>query len=90
MVGAGYEVNKVKVFALCNPEYAVKILENDEYRIVSSMLPCRIAVYEKSDGKTYISRMNNGLMAKKLNKTVADVMTEATNDMEEILKDLIK
>jgi len=60
----GSEVLPIKVFALCHPKYSSKILSRDEERIVSTLMPCRISVYEKSNGKTYISRMNTGVLAK--------------------------
>lgn len=41
---------------------------------VSVMMPCSIAVYQKNDGKTYVSTMNNGLMGKMFGGVVAEVM----------------
>lgn len=35
----------------------------EELTDISAMMPCRVAVYEKADGKTYISRINPGLFA---------------------------
>ncbi len=52
-------------------------------------MPCRISVYEKSNGKTYISRMNSGILAKSFGGTVEEVMTEASKEVEEILSLLI-
>jgi len=54
----GREVLPVKIIEMCNPGLAYQILSKDELRDVSPMLPCRISVYEKSDGKTYLGRMN--------------------------------
>jgi uncharacterized protein (DUF302 family) len=89
MKKAGHEVNEVKVFALCNPDHAINILQGDEERIVSSMMPCRVAVYVKADGKTYISRMNSKLMTKGMNGNVRSTMKSAFDEMEEILSKLI-
>ena len=41
---------------------------------LSVMMPCSIAVYEKADGKTYVSTMNSGLMGKMFGGTAAAVM----------------
>ena len=60
----GKEVLPVKVFAICHPKHSSKILEKDDERIISSMMPCRVSIYMKSDGKTYISRMNSIAMAR--------------------------
>ena len=52
-------IKEVKVFELCHPKHAGKVLELDDERIVSVLMPCRIAIYEKSDGNVYVSRMNS-------------------------------
>jgi len=86
----GKEVLPVKVIELCNPAYAYDILSVNESRYVSPMLPCRISVYEKSDGKTYISRMNSVLLAKQLGGNIEKVISQAFADGEEIIKPYIK
>ena len=82
---AGYEVLPVSVIELCKPEHAYKILSKDEYRLVSSMMPCRVAVYQKADGTTVVSRMNTGLISRVFDKTVRDVMAQATQETNKIL-----
>jgi len=86
MTKFGYDVKSVKVFELCHPDHAKKILEANDERIVSSMMPCRVAIYEKNDGKTYVSRMNSALMAKTMSKLIDEVMAVASSENEEILK----
>ena len=83
------DVLPVKVFALCNPEHSSRILLKDEERFVSSLMPCRVSVYEKSNGKTYISRMNTGLFAKSIGGIVEEVMVASSKDVEEILNPII-
>jgi uncharacterized protein (DUF302 family) len=90
MAKNGFEVKPVKVFSLCKPNVAVGILGNDENRSVSSMMPCRISIYEKADGKTYISRMNSGLLSKLMGGKAAAIMNEAGTGMEDILKVVVK
>ncbi len=85
----GYEVLPVKVFAICQPHHAVKVLGKDDERIVSSMMPCRVSVYEKSDGKTYISRMNTSMMAAGFEGAIKDVMVSTSVEIEEMLKPLL-
>ncbi len=89
MAKAGKEVNQVKVFALCNPEYGVQVLGGDEERAFSPMLPCRLSVYTKSDGKTYISRMNMPAVSRKMPANVRTVMKKAYKDLEKILSGII-
>ena len=82
---AGYEILPVSVIELCKPDHAYKILRDDEYRLVSSMMPCRIAVYQKTDGSTVVSRMNTGLLSRVFDKTIRDVMAQATQETNKIL-----
>ena len=82
----GKIVNPVKVFSICHPKHSSKILEKDDERIVSTMMPCRISVYEKSDGRTYISRINAPIIATMLGGIIEQVMTDSANDVEEIIQ----
>ncbi len=81
---------KAKVFELCHPDHAYEILSRDKERIVMSMMPCRIAIYEKSDGKTYISWMNTGLMGSMMKGIVPKVMKMASAESEEIVAPLLR
>ncbi|MEN8115522.1 MAG: DUF302 domain-containing protein [Bacteroidota bacterium] len=90
MAKYGKDVKKVKVFELCHPDHAGKILLESEERIVSSLMPCRVAIYEKHDGKVYISRMNSGMMASTMEGVIPEVMDEAAKQNEEILEAVIK
>lgn len=88
--GYGYEVLGVKIYELCSSKYSAEILELDDERIVSPLMPCRIAIYEKSDGKTYITRMNSTLMARPFGGVINEVMQIAAQETEVILGKLIK
>jgi uncharacterized protein (DUF302 family) len=85
----GTAVLPIKVFALCHPKHSSKILLKDDERIVSSLMPCRVSVYEKSNGKCYISRMNTGVLAKSMGGVVEEVMIASSKEVEEILNSLI-
>ena len=84
----GTEVLPIKVFALCHPKHSSKILLKDDERIVSSLMPCRVSVYEKSNGKSYISRMNTGVLAKSIGGIIEEVMIASSKEVEEILSSL--
>ena len=83
------KVNKVVVMEICNPDLAEKILLSDDERVVSNLMPCRIAIYEKNDGKIYFSRMNLGLLSKAMGKITRKQMAIAAADTEKFLQ-LIK
>lgn len=85
MTKNGYQVNKVKVFEICQPDHAYKILQLDHERIVSNMMPCRVSIYEKSDGKTYVSWMNSSMMGNMMGGIIAEVMEDATKESEAMI-----
>lgn len=87
--GFGKDVLPVKVFSICHPGHSVKVLERDDERIVSSLMPCRISVYNKSNGKTYISRMNSETMTANFEGIIGEVMSEAMKEIEDMLSGII-
>lgn len=89
MKSFGKEVLPVKVFEICHPAHSGRILEKDAERIVSVMMPCRISVFERSDGKTYVTRINAGTMAEVFGGLIQEVMTDATAEVEEIIIDAL-
>lgn len=81
----GYDVLPVAVIELCHPTHAAKILKEDEGRMVSSFMPCRVSIYEKSDGSVIISRMNSSLMSNIFPDLISKVMADATSEVEDII-----
>jgi uncharacterized protein (DUF302 family) len=81
---SGKSVRPVKVIEICKPKYSGQMLELNDERIISVMMPCRISVYEKEDGLTYVSLINTGEMAAGLAPTIARVMKEASEETFEI------
>lgn len=71
--GAG-EILPVRVMSVCHPKLAARILKEDASRVVSVMMPCRIAVYAKTDGTAYVSTMNAELVGRLFGGTIANVM----------------
>lgn len=86
---SGINVLPVKVIELCNPGLASQILQNSDTRIFSGMLPCKISVYGKDNGKTYISVLNAGSFALQIGGKVEAVMTEAFSQVEKFIYQII-
>lgn len=82
----GKDVLPVKVVEMCKPDYAYQLLSEDSQRIYSNMMPCRVSVYEKSDGNTYISRMNSAMFAEQIGGVMQGVMSNAFDDVEKMIK----
>jgi len=90
LVEAGYkEFGRVKILSMCQPDHAYKILSIEENKKISSMMPCRIGVYESKNGKTYIARMNIGLMSKMFGGTIEEVMGKVAAEEHDMLHELI-
>lgn len=85
----GKDILPIKVFEICHPKHSSRLLELDDERIVSTFMPCRISVYEKSDGKTYISRFDGKRLSAMFGGLVEEVMTEANSEMEEMIGPLL-
>jgi len=90
MKANGYDVLEAKVFDVCKPAYASQILMKDPERIVTPLMPCRVAIFKRTDGVTYISRMNSGLMSKPMKGIVPSVMKSAASDVEVIIEPLLQ
>jgi len=86
---SGKTVKPVKVIEICKPEYSGQMLELNHERIISVMMPCRISVYEKDDGKTYVALVNAGSMATGMPDNIAGVMKSAADETLEIVKTVI-
>ena len=86
----GKEVKSVKVLEICHPDHSFEILNRSEEKIVSSMMPCRISVYEKEDGSVWISRMNSGFLAKPMSPVIRKTMSAAAADVEEIIAEVMQ
>jgi len=86
---AGKSVNSVKVLEVCKPEYSGKMLEKNDERIVSVMMPCRISIYLKEDGKTYVAMINGAALVAGMPETVREVMTAAADEVNEIVDSVV-
>lgn len=83
---SGKTVKPVKVIEICKPKYSGQMLELDSERIMSVMMPCRISVYEKEDGKTYVALLNGSMMASGLPANIASVMKAASDETFELVE----
>lgn len=86
----GHDVRAVKIFELCSSKYSAEILKLDDERVVAPLMPCRVAVYEKSNGKTYITRMDSQLMAKPFGGVITEVMDQAASEIEDVIAKVIR
>jgi uncharacterized protein (DUF302 family) len=81
----GGNVLPVMMVEACSTKYSKPILNEDAVRILSILMPCKITVYKKNDGKVYIGTMNAALMGKLFGPTVSEVMAQVAEDQKKFL-----
>jgi uncharacterized protein (DUF302 family) len=82
---AGFTIAPIVVLEVCKAKYAVELIKTDETRYVSSLVPCRVAIYETSTGKVIISRLNATTFGSMMDPVVADALKVAGAEMEGII-----
>jgi uncharacterized protein (DUF302 family) len=80
------DIPATRVIKLGHAKYALTLLKEDDTRFVAAMMPHSVAVFEKSDGSTYISTMNMRLMGKIFGGETAVIMGKVQDDDDIILK----
>lgn len=86
----GFETRDIVTFEICKPKGAVDILNQDKYTRMVPFMPMRVAIYKKSDGKIYISRLKLKMMGKMNTGIVKKVMKVGAIDLEKAVVELIK
>lgn len=82
----GPKLLPVVLMEMCSGKHSAKILAVDSARWSSVMMPCTIAIYEKQDGKVYVSNMDIRAMKSMLSGVVAEVMTgDVAEDQDKML-----
>jgi uncharacterized protein (DUF302 family) len=81
----GFTLHPVVILDLCSSKYSVRILSNDDYRPFSVFMPCRVSIYQLSDGKVFISRMNTGALASMMRPEVVEVMSASDGEIAKII-----
>ena len=91
MESYGHEnIKNISIFSICKPENVADILADDKNKKVTAIMPCRMGIYETSNGDVYVSRMNIALMSKMFGGVIEDVMSGVAKDEAEILKGIIE
>jgi uncharacterized protein (DUF302 family) len=81
----GGNVLPVLMVEACSTKYSGPILKEDTVRYLSILMPCKISVYKKNDGKVYIGLMNAGLMGKMFGPLVGEVMSHVAEDQKKFI-----
>lgn len=94
--GAGCKMPKIKdgskitIMKLCNGQYGSKLLNGDNTRKTSTIIPCTFSIYQKN-GKTYLARVNVSLLGSLLGGEAAKIFTgKVTPEQEQMLQGVVK
>jgi uncharacterized protein (DUF302 family) len=82
----GGNVLPVMMVEACSTKYSGPILKDDNVRFLSILMPCKVSVYKKNDGKTYIGNMNAGLMGWMFGTKVGEIMSHVAADQKKFLE----
>ena len=66
----------VEVYRFCKSRYAYELLQNEDDRKIACILPCAMSVYQKSDGVTYLSKLNMPLITQLLGGSSIGIFNE--------------
>ena len=86
---AGFSIPPLKVVSICHPRYAAQVLAEDENKMISAIMPCRIGIYQTKDGKVYVAAMNTALMSKMFGSQVARIMQDVAAEERAMLEDIV-
>ena len=86
---SGKDVLPVEVVEICKPDYSGSMLEKNDERIVSVLMPCRISVYEKTDGKTYVALLDMSQLTDGMTQTATKAVQSASDESFEIVKSVV-
>ena len=81
----GTDIGPNRVLKMCEPKAAVKILVHDKFKKLTTMMPCTIAVYEKSDGKVFISLMDMRMLGMIYGGEIKEIADELGPQMMEMV-----
>jgi uncharacterized protein (DUF302 family) len=76
----------VMMIEACSTKYSGPILNDDSIRFLSNLMPCKISVYKKNDGKTYIGMLNAGFLGKMFGPMVGETMSHVAADQAKFIQ----
>ncbi|MFW6352058.1 MAG: DUF302 domain-containing protein [Bacteroidota bacterium] len=78
------------IIALCKKSIATRVMGIEDANEILALMPCRIAVYEKSDGKTYVSWANLSKANLEVNTPKSTILNDAAEELKAIADNVVK
>jgi uncharacterized protein (DUF302 family) len=89
LVSAGHaDMTRLKVISLCRPDHTYSLLQHDENKSVSAIMPYRLAVYETADGGVYLSELNVGRLGSLFGGNIAEVTRTVAAEQDSMFSHL--
>ena len=79
------DIGPNQVIGMCEPQAAADILKHDKLKKIAVMMPCKVAIYQKSDGKTYVSIMNMNLLGTAFGDVVKGITSKLAPQMDKMV-----
>lgn len=86
----GFTLDPVVILDVCSGQYSARILSNDAYRPISAFMPCRVSIYQTSEGEVFIARMNVSAFVAMMPPEVAEVMIASDAEISKIIEKAIR
>ena len=86
----GFTLHPVVILDVCSGQYSARILENDNYRPISAFMPCRVSIYQTSDGNVFVARMNTAAFVAMMPPEVAEVMSASDDEISRVIANTVR
>ena len=84
--GGGQDPGRFDILKFCHSGHASEMLSDDDRRHFGVMMPVSVAVYEKADGKTYVSLVNGSIISRVFGGEYERIIRKVRYDMEEMYR----
>ncbi len=82
----GTPIGNFKIIKYCHGGYSGRMLKVDSRKKIGNMMPKSFAVYEKSDGKVFVSTMNGAIMGKLFGGEVEKIIEQVSLEVEDMMR----
>ena len=84
--GGGEDPGRFDILKFCHSGHASDMLADDARRHFGVMMPVSVAVYEKSDGRTYVALVNGSIISRVFGGEYERILRKVRTDMEEMYR----
>ena len=87
---AGYEdMPKIQVITLYNPHEGYTLLQDDDNKLLSALMPLNVSVYETNDGQVYVAGVDLGRISKMFRGAARDGLKASADHRAQMLENIV-